>query len=134
MRDGAQQVADEVVEFGVEDQVRGLLVEQRSAEHAGQAEQRVAAAGQAIGLAVGADQLTLNAECGGLQRDKVDVFESIAVDRLAKHDDPSSLLSQCNEGYRESAERKSDGGGSGVWKTRAEMRECRRARRLCAGD
>jgi len=36
-------------------------------------------------------------------------------------DDPSSLLSQCNEGYRERAERKSDGGGSGVWKTGTEM-------------
>src|SRR5580692_1479199 len=92
----------------------------------------MAAAGQAIGLAVGADQLTLNAECGGLQRDKVDVFESIAVDRLAKHDDPSSLLSQCNEGYRESAERKSDGGGSGCGK-RGEGAEVRTSAEILRG-
>jgi hypothetical protein len=46
----------------------------------------MAAAGQAERLGAGADQFTLHAECGGLQRDKADVLESGAVHSLAKHD------------------------------------------------
>ena len=42
-------------------------------------------AGQTVGLAVGTDQLALNAKCGGLQGDKIDVFEHVAVQGLAKH-------------------------------------------------
>ena len=83
---GTQQVAHEVVEFAVGDEMCGLLAAERSAEHARKAQQGVAAAGQAIGLAAGTDQLTLNAEGGGLQRDKIDVLECGAVYSLAKHD------------------------------------------------
>ena len=67
---GAEQVADQAVEFGVGNEVRGLLVAQGAAEHARKTDQRAAAAGQAVGLAVGADQLTLDAECGGLREDE----------------------------------------------------------------
>ena len=76
VRHGTQQIAHEVVEFDIGNEVRGLLVAQRSAEHARKSEQGMAAASQAIGLAVGADQLTLDTKCGGLQRDKIDVLES----------------------------------------------------------
>ncbi len=46
----------------------------------------MAAASQAVGPAVGADQLALDAKRGGLQRNKVNVLESTAIDRLTKHD------------------------------------------------
>src|SRR5579864_1058601 len=71
--------------------MRSLLTEQRSAEDARKPDQCRAAACQAIRFAAGADQFTLNAECGGLQRDKIDVLESGAVHSLAKHDCVSSL-------------------------------------------
>jgi len=67
---GAQQVANEIVQFHVDDEMRGLLSAHGPAEHAGQAEQGAASASQAIGLAVVADQLTLYAESGRLQRNK----------------------------------------------------------------
>ena len=67
--DGAQKVPDKAVKFGIDDQVRILLVAHGPAQHARKAKQRVTAAGQAVGLAVGADQLTLDAECGGLRED-----------------------------------------------------------------
>jgi hypothetical protein len=63
---GAQQVANEVIQLHVGDEMGGLLVAQRSAQNARQTEQGVAAACQAIGLAVSADHLALDAECGGL--------------------------------------------------------------------
>jgi hypothetical protein len=40
---------------------------------------------QAIGLTVVADQLTLHAECGRLQRNKIDILESRTAHGLAKH-------------------------------------------------
>jgi len=86
VRYGAKQVAHEAVEFGVGDEVGGLLVQQRSTEHARQSDQSVASAGQAVRLAIGTDQLTLDTECGGLQRDKTDVLKSRAIQSLAKHD------------------------------------------------
>src|SRR5260370_5699988 len=45
----------------------------------------MAAAGQAVRLAVVADLLTLDAESGGLQGDKADVLEGRAIQSLAKH-------------------------------------------------
>src|SRR5260370_33240479 len=45
----------------------------------------MAAAGQAVRLAVVADLLTLDAESGGLQGDKADVREGRAIQSLAKH-------------------------------------------------
>jgi hypothetical protein len=76
----------QVVQFHVGDEMGGLLVAQRSSEHARKTEQGMAAAGQAIRLGVGADQLTLHAESSGLQRDKVDVLKGRAIHGLAKHD------------------------------------------------
>jgi hypothetical protein len=35
---------------------------------------------------VGADQLALDAKSGQLQGDKIDIFESCAINRVAKHD------------------------------------------------
>jgi hypothetical protein len=86
VRDGSQQVADEIVQLDVGDEVRCLLVEQRSPEHARKSQQGVTAARQTVGLAVGADQLTLDTEGGGLQRDKINVLKSRAIYSLAKHD------------------------------------------------
>ena len=82
----AQQIAHQIVEFHVGDEMRGLLVAQRAPKHARKTEQGMAAAGQAVRLGVGADQLTLHAEGSGLQRDKVDVLEGRAIHSLAKHD------------------------------------------------
>ena len=76
----------QAVELGVGDQVGSLLVAQRTAEHARQANEALASAGQAVWLVAGRDQFTLNAEAGGLQWDKIDVPESRAVNTLAKHD------------------------------------------------
>jgi hypothetical protein len=46
----------------------------------------MAAAGKAVGSAIGADQLALDAERSGLQRNKVNVLKSTAIDCLTKHD------------------------------------------------
>jgi hypothetical protein len=43
--DGAQQVADQAVEFGVGDEMSGLHIAQRAAEHAREIDQRGVAAG-----------------------------------------------------------------------------------------
>jgi len=45
----------------------------------------LATARQAIGARIGADHLALHTKCGGLQRDKVDIPESIAIDAFAEH-------------------------------------------------
>src|SRR5579864_2403168 len=84
--DRPKKVANQIVQLGVDDQVRRLLVEQRSPQHARKPKQSMAAARQAIRLAVRTDQLTLNAEGGRLQRDKTNIPKSIAIDGLAKHD------------------------------------------------
>jgi len=63
----AEQIADEIIEFGISDQVRRLLVAERSAKHARKPEEGMTATGQTVRLAVVADQLTLNAKRGGLQ-------------------------------------------------------------------
>ncbi len=83
--DGAQQIPNQIVEFDVGDQVRGLLVAHRAAEHARKPEQRMAAASQTVGFTVRTDQFALDAECGGLQWDKTNVLKGIAVQRLPKH-------------------------------------------------
>src|ERR1041385_337954 len=82
----AEQIPHQAVEFAIGDQMGGLLVQKRAAEDPGQPEQCMAAACQAIGLAVGTDQLTLNTECGGLQRDKINVLKCRTIHSLAKHD------------------------------------------------
>src|ERR1019366_4300394 len=84
-RHRAQQIAHEVVEFNVGDEMRSLLVAHRPAQHTGKTEQGMTPARQAIGPAVIADQFTLHAESGRLQRDKIDILESRAVHSLAKH-------------------------------------------------
>src|SRR5580658_281754 len=86
VRDGAEQVADETVEFRICDEVSRLLVAQRSAENTREAQQSGIAAGQAIGSAVGADQFALNTKRGRLKGNEMNVLESSAVNRLAKHD------------------------------------------------
>jgi hypothetical protein len=63
-----------------------LLVEEGSAEDTGKTEQRGISAGQAIRPVIGGDQFALDAECCGLKRDEVNVLESSAINRLAKHD------------------------------------------------
>jgi len=63
-----------------------LLLAKRSAENTGQAEQRGVSAGQAIGPVIGADQFALHAKGRGLKRNEINVFESGAINRLAKHD------------------------------------------------
>ena len=85
-RDGAEQVANQAVEFGISDEVRGLLMEERSSKNAGKPDQGMASACEAIRLGAGADQFTLNAKCGGLQRDKRDVLKSRAIHSITKHD------------------------------------------------
>jgi hypothetical protein len=62
-----------------------LLLAEGSAQNTGKAEQRRAATGQTIGPAVGADQLALDAKRSRLKRNKINVFESRAINRLAKH-------------------------------------------------
>jgi hypothetical protein len=88
---GAQEVADEAIQLGIGDEMGGLLGEQRSAKDARQAYQGLAAAGEAMGTVVSANQFTLDAESGRLQGNKIDVFESCAINGLAKHD----CLSPC---------------------------------------
>jgi hypothetical protein len=65
--------------------MRGLLVPQRSTEYARKTHQRVTSARDAIRLLAGADQLALNAGCGGLQRNKGNVLKGRAVHCLAEH-------------------------------------------------
>jgi hypothetical protein len=60
--DGAQQITDQTVEFGIGDEVSGLLMAKGSAENAGKTEQRGIAASQAIGPVIGGDEFTLDAE------------------------------------------------------------------------
>src|SRR6267154_1193428 len=79
---GTQQIADKAVEFGVGDEMRGLLLPKRSAQNTRQAEQRRISAGQAVRSMVSTDQLTLNAKCRSLQRDEIDFFESRAIHGL----------------------------------------------------
>lgn len=81
---GVQQVTDQAVEFGVGDEMRGPLATERSAQDARESEQRRAAARQTIRPAAGTDQLTLHAESCRLQGNEREVFESGAVDTLAK--------------------------------------------------
>jgi hypothetical protein len=64
----------------------GLLMAEGSAEDAGKTEQRGISAGQAVGPVIGGNQFALDAERCGLKRNKVNVLESSAIDRLAKHD------------------------------------------------
>jgi hypothetical protein len=61
------EVADEVVEFGVEDEVSVGFLAERAAEDARKAHHGAASAGETIRSAVGTDQLTLNAKGGGLE-------------------------------------------------------------------
>jgi len=84
--DGTQEVADQTVEFGISDEVSGLLMAQGSAENAGKTEQRGIAASQAIGPAIGGDQFTLDAKGSRLKGNEMNVLERSAIDRLAKHD------------------------------------------------
>jgi hypothetical protein len=84
--DGTQQIADQTVEFGIGDEVSGLLMAKGSSENAGETEQGVTAASQAIGPVIGGDQFTLDAKRSRLKRNKMNVLESRAVNRLAKHD------------------------------------------------
>jgi hypothetical protein len=86
VRDGMEQVANEAVEFRIGDEVGGLLLPQRAAENAGEAEQGLISAGQAIGPAVIADQLALDAERSGLEWDEIEFFEGRAVHRSTKHE------------------------------------------------
>ena len=82
----AEQVANQAVEFRVGDEMRRLPVAKRSPEHAGEAEQRAIAAGEAIGPAIATDEFALDAKGGRLKGKEIDVFESAAIDRFAKHD------------------------------------------------
>ena len=84
--DGAQQVADETIQFGIGDEMGSLLMAQGSAEDTGKTEQRGISAGQTIGPVIGRDQFALDTERCGLQRNEVNVLESRAINRLAKHD------------------------------------------------
>jgi hypothetical protein len=83
--DSAQQVADEAVELGIGDEMCGLLMAQRPAQNAREAEQGRIATGEAKGPAIGADQFALDAKRGGLKRNEIYVFERGAVNSLAKH-------------------------------------------------
>ena len=80
---GSQQIAHQVVQLHVDDQMRGLLAAHRPAQHARKAEQGMASACQAIGLAVVADQLALHAEYGRLQRDEIDFLKCSTARGLA---------------------------------------------------
>jgi len=84
-RHGTEQIADEVVQFRIGDEVRRLLIAQRSAQEAGEPDQCLATARQTVRTGIRADHLALHAECGGLQRDKVDVSESRTVRAVAEH-------------------------------------------------
>ena len=94
--DGPKQVADKTVEFGIGDEMGGLLVAKSSAQNTGEAEQRRVATGQAGCSAVGADQFALDAKRRRLKRNEVNVFESSAVHRLAKHNYLSRLHPENN--------------------------------------
>src|SRR5579862_5096457 len=82
---GAQKITHQVIEFRVSNKVSGLLTQKRTAEDARQAEQRATSAGEAGGAAVARDQLTLDAECCGLQRDKINVLKRVTINCLTKH-------------------------------------------------
>jgi hypothetical protein len=61
---GAEQVADEKVEFRISDEMSGLLLPQGATQDAGETEKGLISASQAVGSAVIANQFTLNAERG----------------------------------------------------------------------
>lgn len=84
-RHRAKQVADEVIQFRVGNEVCGLLIAQGSPEQTREPNQRLAAARQTVRTGIRADHLALHAECGGLQRDKVDIPESRTVRAVAEH-------------------------------------------------
>src|SRR5713226_9668792 len=92
IRNGSEQVADKTVEFGIGDEVRSLLLQKRSAEHPGEAEQRGTSAGQTVGPVVGSDQFTLHAKCRSLQGDEINLFQSSAIHGLTKHEFISSPM------------------------------------------
>jgi len=64
------QIRTRTVEFGIGDEMSGLLVTQRSTQNSAKGLRAKYAAGQAIRAVVGADQFALDAEGGGLQRDE----------------------------------------------------------------
>ena len=83
--DRSKQIAHKTVEFCIGDEMSGLLMTKGSAQNSGEAEQRIASAGEAVRSVAGTDQFALDAKCSGLKRDEINVFEGSAINRLAKH-------------------------------------------------
>lgn len=71
---GTKKFANQAIEFGVGNEMSGLLIAEGSAENAGEAQDGAASAGKAMGSIVFADQLTLNAKHRSLQFDEADVL------------------------------------------------------------
>ena len=71
-----QKRAYKLIEFGVGDEVSGLLSTEGTAQYTRETEDGVAAAGEAVWSVIFADQFTLNAEDGHLQREKARLTRS----------------------------------------------------------
>jgi hypothetical protein len=91
---GAEQVADEKVEFRIGDEMSGLMLPQRATQDTGETEKGLISAGQAVGPAVIANQFTLNAKRGRLERNEVEFFERVTINRLTKHECVSSPITR----------------------------------------
>ena len=70
---GANQFVNQAIELGVRNQMSGLLAAQRPAQHARQADYRLASARQAVRCVVFADQLASHAKHRSLQTEEVSI-------------------------------------------------------------
>jgi len=84
--DRSKQIAHKTVEFCIGDEMSGLLMTKGSAQNSGEAEQRIASAGETVRSVAGTDQFALDTKRGGLERHKIYVFESGAINRRTKHE------------------------------------------------
>src|SRR5260370_35053282 len=84
--DRSKQIAHKTVEFCIGDEMSGLLLTKGSAQNSGEAERRIASAGEAVRSAAGTDQFALDTKRGGLERHEVNVFETGAINLRPKHE------------------------------------------------
>src|SRR5580698_4000663 len=73
-RNRAEQLAHQTIQFGVRDQMCGLLSAQRSSQNPRKTKHCRTTTSHAVGGVVLADQLTFNAKHSGLQGEKADVL------------------------------------------------------------
>src|SRR5258708_30998790 len=96
--DRSKEIAHKNVEFCIGDEMSGLLMTKGSAQNSGEAEQRIASAGEADRSVAGTDQLALDTKRGRLERHESYAFESDALNRRTKHECLSRELNREDQG------------------------------------